>query len=81
MTIAVQRVMFQAPNQNQETYQDHEQERPESRYYAPAPEMPILKRESEFLENISKQTLVLLFAAFFVGILLGKSMTPVVLKH
>lgn len=43
--------------------------------------MQVMKRESEFLENISKQTLILLFAAFFVGILLGKSMTPVVLKH
>jgi hypothetical protein len=43
--------------------------------------MQVLKRETEFLENVSKQTLILLFAAFFVGILLGKSMTPVVLKH
>jgi hypothetical protein len=71
--------MFQPPNQGQEP--SPEEERPESRYWAPEPQVQVLKRESEFLENVSKQTLILLFAAFFVGILLGKSMTPVVLKH
>ena len=33
------------------------------------------------LEKISKETIILVFAAFFIGILLGKSLTPVILKH
>ena len=68
--------MFQAPNQ---TNEEHEREEPPSYYMAPPPQ--VLQKESEFLENISKQTLILVFAAFFVGILLGKSMTPVVLRQ
>jgi hypothetical protein len=69
--------MFQAPNQMSE---EHEREEPPS-YYMAAPPPQVLQKESEFLENISKQTLILVFAAFFVGILLGKSMTPVVLRQ
>jgi hypothetical protein len=33
------------------------------------------------LEKISKETIILVFAAFFIGLLLGKSLTPVILKH
>jgi hypothetical protein len=33
------------------------------------------------LEKISKETIILVFAAFFSGLLLGKSLTPVILKH
>ena len=73
--------MFQAPNQTNEAQSfEHEREEPPS-YYMAAPPPPILQKESEFLENISKQTLILVFAAFLVGILLGKSMTPVVLRQ
>lgn len=68
--------MFQPPNQMSE---EHEREEPPPYYMAAPPQ--ILQKESEFLENISKQTLILVFAAFFVGILLGKSMTPVVLRQ
>jgi hypothetical protein len=60
--------------------EEHEREEPPS-YYMAAPPPQVLQKESEFLENISKQTLILVFAAFFVGILLGKSMTPVVLRQ
>jgi hypothetical protein len=58
---------------------ERENEEPPPYYMAAPPQ--ILQKESEFLENISKQTLILVFAAFFVGILLGKSMTPVVLRQ
>lgn len=68
--------MFQAPNQMNE---DQEREEPPPPYYTMTP--PVLQKESEFLEGVSKQTLILVFAAFFVGILLGKSMTPVVLRQ
>jgi hypothetical protein len=60
---------------------ERENEEPPSYYMAAPPPPQILQKESEFLENISKQTLILVFAAFFVGILLGKSMTPVVLRQ
>ena len=40
-----------------------------------------LQKHDEFLESVSKQTLILVFAAFFIGLLLGKSMTPVVLRQ
>lgn len=42
---------------------------------------PQFEKHDEFLEGISKQTLILAFAAFFLGILIGKSMTPVVLRQ
>ena len=42
---------------------------------------PFEQKGHEFLENISKETLVFVFAAFFIGLLLGKSMTPVVLRQ
>jgi len=46
-------------------------------YYLP----PQLQKHDEFLENVSKQTLVLVFGAFFIGLLLGKSLTPIVLRQ
>lgn len=58
-----------------------ERDEPPPYYMAPQPPQVVLQKESEFLEGISKQTLILVFAAFFVGILLGKSMTPVVLRQ
>jgi 1,4-dihydroxy-2-naphthoate octaprenyltransferase len=48
-------------------------------YYLPQP--PQFEKHDEFLEGISKQTLILAFAAFFIGLLIGKSMTPVVLRQ
>jgi hypothetical protein len=35
----------------------------------------------DMLDKISKETIILVFAAFFIGLLLGKSLTPVILKH
>lgn len=35
----------------------------------------------DVLERVSKETIILVFAAFFIGLLLGKSLTPVILKH
>jgi len=51
---------------------------PQHSYYIPPPQF---EKHDEFLEGISKQTLILAFAAFFIGILIGKSMTPVVLRQ
>jgi hypothetical protein len=57
--------------------EEQEQIRPPSqRFYYPP-----VQKETEFLEGVSKQTLLFMFAALFVGILLGKSMTPVVLRQ
>jgi hypothetical protein len=68
--------MFQPPIDPRE--EEPEEVRPPSqRFYYPQP----VQKESEFLEGVSKQTLIFMFAALFVGILLGKSMTPVVLRQ
>jgi len=69
--------MFQAPDQRQ---MPEEEESPQlqPQYYIPPPQFD---KHDEFLEGISKQTLILAFAAFFIGILIGKSMTPVVLRQ
>jgi hypothetical protein len=50
---------------------------PREEYYLP----PQIQKHDEFLESVSKQTLVLVFAAFFIGLLLGKSLTPIVLRQ
>jgi 1,4-dihydroxy-2-naphthoate octaprenyltransferase len=42
---------------------------------------PQFEKHDEFLDGMSKQTLIIAFAAFFIGLLLGKSMTPVVLRQ
>lgn len=68
--------MFQPPNQSPDEVE--EQHPPSGGFYYPP---QVIQKEPEFLESISKQTLVLMFAALFVGILLGKSMTPVVLRQ
>jgi hypothetical protein len=44
-------------------------------YYMPPPPPP----EKSFLDGVSKLTLVLIFIAFVFGLMLGKSMTPIVL--
>ena len=49
----------------------------------PAPEsyynQPIDKKDNEF--NIDKQTLIMILAAFVVGLLLGSLRRPIILKH
>ena len=82
--------MFQPPTTNPEQMpefhrrqQEEEDEMPpmlqqQHSYYAQPQQF---QKHDEFLDGISKQTLILVFAAFFIGILLGKSMTPVVLRQ
>jgi hypothetical protein len=56
----------------------HEDEGPPTHmYYQPQ----VFRKHDEFMEGISKQTLIMLFVAFISGILLGKSMTPIVLRQ
>lgn len=51
-------------------------------YYDPGPRIFHAQNQSvDVLEKISKETIILVFAAFFIGLLLGKSLTPVILKH
>jgi hypothetical protein len=51
-------------------------------YYDPGPRVFSAQHQSvDVLEKISKETIILVFAAFFIGLLLGKSLTPVILKH
>jgi hypothetical protein len=51
-------------------------------YYEPSPRVFYPQNQSvDVLEKISKETIILVFAAFFIGLLLGKSLTPVILKH
>ena len=69
--------MFQAPDQRQMP-EEEEQPQLQPQYYMQPPQFD---KHDEFLEGISKQTLILAFAAFFIGILIGKSMTPVVLRQ
>jgi hypothetical protein len=55
----------------------NEQQQQREEYYLPQQ----LQKHDEFLESVSKQTLVLVFGAFFIGLLLGKSLTPIVLRQ
>jgi hypothetical protein len=51
-------------------------------YYEQGPRVFYPQNQSvDVLEKISKETIILVFAAFFIGLLLGKSLTPVILKH
>jgi hypothetical protein len=51
-------------------------------YYDQGPRVFYPQNQSvDMLEKISKETIILVFAAFFIGLLLGKSLTPVILKH
>ena len=50
-------------------------------YYERAPSRVFVQPQPDVLDKISKETIILTFVAFFVGLLLGKSLTPVILKH
>ena len=50
-------------------------------YYERAPSRVFMQPQPDMLEKISKETIILTFVAFFVGLLLGKSLTPVILKN
>jgi len=61
--------------------EDHPQHDARS-YYDQGPRVFYPQNQSvDMLDKISKETIILVFAAFFIGLLLGKSLTPVILKH
>jgi len=75
--------MFQAPPQSPTSNEVQEEEQEE--YYPHHPSMmvpppPPPPPKESFLDGISKTVLILIFVAFIFGLMLGKSMTPVVLR-
>jgi hypothetical protein len=73
--------MFQAPPQSPTSNEVQEEE--EEGYYHPSmmvPPPPPPPPKESFLDGISKTVLILIFVAFIFGLMLGKSMTPVVLR-
>lgn len=76
--------MFQAPPQSPTMQQSNEVEEQEEAYYHPSmmvpPPPPPPPPKESFLDGISKTVLILIFVAFIFGLMLGKSMTPVVLR-
>jgi hypothetical protein len=77
--------MFQAPpqsptsNEVQEEEEEYYPHHPSMMVPPPPPPPPPPPKES-FLDGISKTVLILIFVAFIFGLMLGKSMTPVVLR-
>lgn len=68
---------MQQPESNNEVEDEHE-----DYYHHPHPSMlvPPPPPKESFLDGISKSVLILIFVAFIFGLMLGKSMTPVVLR-
>lgn len=50
-------------------------------YYDPPPSAAPVEPKIENEFNIDKQTMILLLAAFVVGVLLGSLRRPIILKH
>lgn len=73
--------MFQPPPEATPTNDDIGDDEPPRHYYhhemAPPPLPP---RPEGMLDGISKSVLILIFVAFIFGLMLGKSLTPIVLK-
>lgn len=73
--------MFQPPPEVTPTNDDIGDDEPPRHYYhhemAPPPLPP---RPEGMLDGISKSVLILIFVAFIFGLMLGKSLTPIVLK-
>ena len=62
--------------------EEHHPQQDARSYYDPGPRVFHPQNQSvDMLDKISKETIILVFAAFFIGLLLGKSLTPVILKH
>jgi hypothetical protein len=62
--------------------EEHHQQHDARSYYDPGSRVFHAQNQPiDMLEKISKETLIIVFAAFFIGLLLGKSLTPVILKH
>lgn len=63
-------------------HQNEVEDEVEPSYYEPPPQRIFqAQQQVEFLDKVSKETIILTFVAFFVGLLLGKSLTPVILKN
>lgn len=74
--------MFQPPPEPTSTTTTREEEdyfQPQSPYMM-APPPPAPPRPEGMLDGISKSVLILIFVAFIFGLMLGKSLTPIVLK-
>lgn len=69
---------MQQSNEVEEQEEEYYQHHP-SMMVPPPPPPPPPPKES-FLDGISKTVLILIFVAFVFGLMLGKSMTPVVLR-
>lgn len=76
--------MFQPPPEPTSTTTTREEEeyfQPQSPYMmAPPPPPQPAPRPEGMLDGISKSVLILIFVAFIFGLMLGKSLTPIVLK-
>jgi hypothetical protein len=75
--------MFQPPPEPTSTTTTTREEedyfQPQSPYMM-APPPPAPPRSEGMLDGISKSVLILIFVAFIFGLMLGKSLTPIVLK-
>jgi hypothetical protein len=75
--------MFQPPPEPTSTTTTTREEedyfQPQSPYMM-APPPPATPRSEGMLDGISKSVLILIFVAFIFGLMLGKSLTPIVLK-
>ena len=75
------RPTFPVQGQNDEDGVEEHQPPNAPLYYERAPSRVFVQPQPDVLDKISKETIILTFVAFFVGLLLGKSLTPVILKH
>ena len=78
------RPSFPIDEQSQEPPLREVEEEERHSYYEPPPQYfrpQIIHKQHDILEKISKETIIFVFMALFVGILLGKSLTPIILKH
>jgi hypothetical protein len=77
-----QRQQHQLVDEVEAEAEEHHPQHDARSYYDPGPRVFHAQNQSiDMLDKISKETLIIVFAAFFIGLLLGKSLTPVILKH
>ena len=72
--------MFKPPPISDQMENNHEEEdvvQQQQYYHQPV----AFQKHDEFMDGISKQTLIIIFVAFIAGMLLGKSLTPIVLRQ
>ena len=63
--------------ENNDEEEDVVQQQQQQYYHQPV----AFQKHDEFMDGISKQTLIIIFVAFIAGMLLGKSLTPIVLRQ